>query len=165
MFLSLITLANKMGWRVFLFGGEHGEAEKAAENLKRNYKRVKIHFSQGAIYNKQAYPISQVDIKMHNDTVKEINAFKPQLLFVALGAPKQEKWLSNNLGKLKIGGAMVVGGTLRYLAGKSVLPPRWIEKSGLEWFWRLMHEPGRINRIFNALIVFPVKVFVFKLNK
>jgi N-acetylglucosaminyldiphosphoundecaprenol N-acetyl-beta-D-mannosaminyltransferase len=165
MFLSLLTLANKKSWRVFLFGGEHGEAKKTAENLIKNYKRVKIHFAQGAIYNHQAYPVTQKDIKIHNDTVREINQFKPHLLFVALGAPKQEKWLNNNFAKLDIGGAMVVGGTLNYLADKSVLPPGWIEKSGLEWFWRLLHEPKRINRILSALIIFPLKVFVSKLNQ
>lgn len=165
MFSSLIELANKKGWRIFLFGGEHGEAEKTAENLMKNYKRVKIHFAQGAIYNLQAYPVTEGDIKIHNDTVKEINEFNPHLLFVALGAPKQEKWLFNNFDKLKIGGAMVIGGTLNYLADTSKLPPKWIGKSGFEWLWRLLHEPKRIGRIYNALIVFPLRVFSFKFNQ
>lgn len=165
MFLSLIALANKKGWRVFLFGGEGGVAEKTAEKLIKNFKRVKIHFAQGAIYNNQAYPVTEDDIKIHNDTVKQINEFKPHFLFVALGAPKQEKWLFNNFGKLKIGGAMVVGGTLNYLADKSKLPPKWIERSGFEWFWRLTYEPKRFGRILNALIVFPLKVFTFKFNQ
>lgn len=165
MFLDLLTLANKKGWRVFLFGGEHGEAEATAEKLTRSYKRVKIHFAQGAIYNYQAHPVTEDDVKTHNDTIKQINEFKPHLLFVALGAPKQEKWLFNNLSKLQIGGAMVVGGTLNYLADKSKLPPKWIERSGFEWLWRLIHEPKRIGRIYNALIAFPAIVFSFKFKQ
>jgi N-acetylglucosaminyldiphosphoundecaprenol N-acetyl-beta-D-mannosaminyltransferase len=165
MFLELITLANKKAWRVYLFGGESGEAEAATENLTKNFKRVKILFAQGPKYDRDGRPVTKSDIKIHNNAVREINQFKPHLLFVALGAPKQEKWINNNLKKLNVGGAMAVGGTLNYLAGKSALPPAWMEKVGLEWLWRLISEPYRVKRIYNALVVFPYKVFVFKLNK
>jgi N-acetylglucosaminyldiphosphoundecaprenol N-acetyl-beta-D-mannosaminyltransferase len=96
--------------------------------------------------------------------VRQINTFKPQLLFVAFGNPKQEIWIHNNLPKLNVGGAMAVGGAFRYVAGISKLPPKWMAACGLEWLWRLITEPKRISRILNAVIVFPLKIILYKLS-
>jgi N-acetylglucosaminyldiphosphoundecaprenol N-acetyl-beta-D-mannosaminyltransferase len=81
------------------------------------------------------------------------------LLFVAFGNPKQEIWIHNNFQKLDIGGAMAVGGAFRYVAGTSSLPPKWMERGGLEWVWRLVTEPARISRIFRAFPMFPLRIF------
>jgi N-acetylglucosaminyldiphosphoundecaprenol N-acetyl-beta-D-mannosaminyltransferase len=59
---------------------------------------------------------------------------------------------------------MVVGGVFSYISGKSKLPSKWMEKVGLEWIWRLITEPKRIKRIFNAIIIFPLLVFKKKLR-
>ncbi|MEK7550393.1 MAG: WecB/TagA/CpsF family glycosyltransferase, partial [Patescibacteria group bacterium] len=73
-------------------------------------------------------------------------------------------WIYKNLSKLNIGGAMAVGGTFRYLSGFSKLPPKWMEKLGLEWVWRFLTEPKRIFRIFNAFPLFPIRVWIHKLK-
>jgi N-acetylglucosaminyldiphosphoundecaprenol N-acetyl-beta-D-mannosaminyltransferase len=159
----LVTIANKMGWRVFFLGGRASEAQKAAYRLKLNYKKVKIESFGGPELDNDAEPISEVNRLILFDAIVKINNFKPHLLFVAFGNPKQEKWIRNNLRKLKIGGAMAVGGTFRYLAGESPLPPKLVERFGLEWFWRLITEPKRIGRMFRAVIVFPWKVFISKI--
>lgn len=164
-FLDLLALANKKGWKVFFLGGLGEEAQKAADSLRLNYKKVKIEVFSGPKLNNLANPISEVDRKLYYDAVKQINNCKPQLLFVAFGAPKQEIWIHKNLKKLDIGGAMVVGGTFRYLAGLSKLPPAWMERVGLEWVWRLITEPARVPRIFKAVIVFPWKVLNWKMNE
>jgi N-acetylglucosaminyldiphosphoundecaprenol N-acetyl-beta-D-mannosaminyltransferase len=83
---------------------------------------------------------------------------------VAFGNPKQEIWLYKNLAKLRVGGAMAVGGTFRYIAGMSKLPPKWMEKIGLEWLWRLFTEPRRLGRVFRAVVVFSIKVSLYKLR-
>ena len=93
-----------------------------------------------------------------------INKFMPHLLFVAFNNPKQEIWIRRNLPKLKVKGAMAVGGTFRYNAGLSELPPNWMESLGLEWAWRLITEPYRLKRIVNAVVVFPYKVFLYKVK-
>ena len=164
LFLELCKLANRKGWRVFLLGGENGVAGETKQVLKRNLKRVEIEALDGPMLNLAANPVSKKDRKIEDQVVSAINKFKPHFLFVAFGAPKQEKWLSRWLPKLNIGGAMVVGGAFNYIAGRSKIPPAWIEEIGLEWTWRLIAEPWRLRRVLRAFPTFPLKVFWFKLN-
>lgn len=164
-FLDLAKLANKRGWKVFLFGGENGVCEETAAILSRSLKKVKIEYSQGPIIDKFGKPVSAVDKRTEKEMVQQINRLKPHLLFVALGAPKQEKWLYRQLPNLDIGGAMVVGGTFNYVSGKVSLPPKWINNIGLEWLWRLFTQPKRIGRIVMATIAFPAQVFWYKLTR
>jgi len=164
LFTKLIELANKKGWKVFFLGGEGSEATLAAEKLRINYKKVRIRTFAGPILNEKAIPVTEVNRKLEKDAVDLINKFRPDLLFVAMKNPKQEIWIHKNLSKLNVGGAMAVGGTFRYIAGLSKLPPRWMEKAGLEWVWRLLTEPKRFRRIFNAFPLFPLRVFWFKVT-
>jgi N-acetylglucosaminyldiphosphoundecaprenol N-acetyl-beta-D-mannosaminyltransferase len=164
LFHNLIELANKKGWRVFFLGGKALEAQKAADRLKLNYKKIRIETFSGPKLNKDGQPLGENDKSLQKEAVSMINKFSPQLLFVAFGNPKQEIWLYKNLKGLNIGGAMAVGGTFRYTAGLSKLPPKWMEKAGLEWLWRLITEPRRLGRIINASIVFPLRVFLFKIG-
>ena len=83
--------------------------------------------------------------------VKEINEFKPELLFVGFGHKKQEKWIADNLDKLKIKVAMGVGGSFDYLVKPWLRAPKMIQKMGFEWLWRLMLQPWRIKRQFGLL--------------
>lgn len=152
LFMELIKLASENGWKVFLLGGLDDEAEIAKlkiENLLKS-ENCKLKIS--------AFGGPEVTTKLSSDIVNKINSFKPDLLFVALGNPKQEIFIHENLNKLNVKGMMAVGGTFRYVAGLSKLPPKWMEKLGLEWVWRFITEPNRIGRIWNAVIVFPWKV-------
>ena len=164
MFLELVRLANKKGWRVFLLGGEHGEAEETAKKLQRSYKAVTFAWREGPIFDKEGLAISAAGLNEEKEAVYAINEFQPELLFVALETPKQEKWVSRWLPKLSIGGAMVVGGAFRYIAGQAPLPPKWMEEVGLEWVWRLITEPWRIGRVLNAWPIFPLRVFLYKIT-
>ncbi len=162
LFGNLIKLADKNGWRVFFFGGRTNEAQKAAEKINLVHKGVKIKTLKGPILDENAEPATEINRKLYIDAVRKINKFKPHLLFVALGNPKQELWIYKNLAKLNIGGAMAVGGTFRYEAAFSQTPPDWMQSLGLEWLWRLVTEPYRFGRIANAVIIFPIKVFLYK---
>jgi N-acetylglucosaminyldiphosphoundecaprenol N-acetyl-beta-D-mannosaminyltransferase len=162
LFLELIKLAGKKGWKVFLLGGLEDEAKIAVQKLESRYRNLKIESSRGPVLNNNAEPASDADEKIEANAINQINVFRPQLLFVAFSNPKQEIWIYKSLSKLKIGGAMAVGGTFRYIAGLSRLPPKWMEKAGLEWLWRLITEPTRICRVFNAVFVFPLKVLLSK---
>jgi N-acetylglucosaminyldiphosphoundecaprenol N-acetyl-beta-D-mannosaminyltransferase len=170
LFSELIKLANEKGWKVFLLGGLDNEAELAVKELKIAHQmmqsnlKLKIDFHPGPVLNKDARPATGVDRKIEHEAIEKINRFAPQLLFVAFGNPKQEIWVHENYLKLNIGGAMAVGGVFRYVAGLSALPPKWIAHCGLEWLWRLLTEPRRIGRIWNAIIVFPLKVLLSRLN-
>jgi len=164
LFLELIKLANKKGWRVFLLGGEKGEAEKTTEILKRNYQSLIIQASDGPKLDSGGKPVTQRDIDIEIDIVERINKFKPTFLFLAFTPPKQEKWLMRNYQKVDFNGAFLLGGTFRYVAGYSKLPPKIFEDLGLEWFWRVLTEPYRVGRIINAFPLFPLRVLKEKLN-
>lgn len=164
LFLDLIELASKNKWKVFLLGGENNEADLAARLLKDKFTKLNIMSFGGPILDKNANPVSKVDIKLQIDAVDRINKFSPNLLFVAFENPKQEIWAMENLGKLNVNLIMSVGGTYRYISGMRSLPPRWMESLGLEWLWRLLTEPTRLKRVLNAFPVFPWKVFLAKVS-
>ena len=166
LFIKLIQLANRKKWRVFLLGGGEivGTAKKTATKLSASYKGVRFQFSDGHMLDEDAKPKLLQDEKIEREVVKKINKFKPHLLFVGFGAPEQEKWVYRWLQKLNIGGAMVVGGTFDYIAGNKKVSPEWMDKFGLEWMWRLLTGDQKFKRIFNASIVFPLKVYWSKLK-
>jgi len=165
LFMDLIDLARKNNWKVFLLGGLDSEAEIASLKLKFKYKNLNIEYNKGPRLDKEAKPVSEDDRKIESEAVAQINKFAPKIVFVAFGNPRQEIWISKNLSRLNISGAMAVGGSLRYIAGMSKLPPKWMAKIGLEWLWRGLNEPVRLGRILRAVIVFPLRVFQSKLLK
>jgi len=165
LFIDLINLSGKKGWKVFLLGGMGNEAEIASRKLQITNYKLQIRSFNGPKLDDNAEPTTEADRKLQKRAIARINRFVPELLFVAFGNPKQEIWIHKNISKLNIGGAMAVGGAFRYVAGLSALPPGWMEKAGLEWLWRLINEPMRIGRIFNAVIVFPLKVFIYKISQ
>ena len=153
-FAELCRLANQLGWKIFLLGGP--ETANAGKALQINFKKLKIESCQGPKLNIKGEPVLEVDIKAELDIVDKINKFGPQILFVGFGAPKQELWIKKWLPKLNVVGAVAVGGTFDYLTGKLQLPPKYIP----EFLWRLSKEPRRFGRIFNAVVVFPLKVLL-----
>lgn len=164
LFLDLIKISVKNKWRVFLLGGLDNEAEFAANKLKNINPQLSIEFDSGPKLDNEAKPRTDKDFEIEKKVIDRINKFKPQLIFVAFGNPKQEIWIHKHISELKMGGAMCVGGAFRYLAGFAKLPPKWMSKIGLEWFWRGLTEPKRIVRILKAAVVFPLKYFIYKIN-
>lgn len=162
LFLDLIKQANKKGWRAYFLGGKGEEAIGTKKELEKTYKKIEIKADKGPLFDNEARPVNKKEEKKEKKVIEEIIEFKPHLLFVALEFPKQEKWVYRWYKELDIGGAMVVGGTFRYLAGDAKLPPKWLEEKGLEWLWRLLTEPKRAKRIFAAFPKFPLEVFLYK---
>lgn len=160
LFTNLISLADTKALKVFFLGGMGHEASVAASKLLQKHKKVKIETFSGPLLDKNLAPVTEVDRKLQEDAIDRINKFSPDFLFVAMANPRQEIWIYRNISKLKIKGAMTVGGTFRYIAGISKLPPKWMSSLGLEWLWRLVNEPYRFVRVLNALIVFPIKVWI-----
>jgi len=164
-FLQLIKLSNKNGWKVALLGDKEGSAQKSAKKLQQNYIQLKVLALGGPNLNKDGVPVVREDEDLENKVVERINQEKPDLLFIGFGAPKQEKWLARWIKKLDIGGAMVVGGTFDYVSGKTKLPPKWVSQAGLEWIWRLLSGSQKPERIFTAFPEFPLSVFWEKFNR
>jgi N-acetylglucosaminyldiphosphoundecaprenol N-acetyl-beta-D-mannosaminyltransferase len=166
LFLDVMEIANKKNLRVYLFGGEYGESEKTKEVLEKKYGNITIKTNRDfPQYNKNCKPVSYNDRQLHKKIIGSIKMFEPDLIVVALNTPKQEKWIFRNFFRmLNVTGAFALGGTFNYVAGNMKLPPKWIEKIGLEWVYRLIQEPKRVRRILNAFPIFPLRVFLWKLN-
>lgn len=158
--LELCRLAASEGYRVFLLGGTQVSNKKAQVELKRRYKNLKIEGTEGAVYDDKANPVSKVALKAHFDTVEKLNNFRPHLIFVALGCPKQEHWITKYLPLINAQGAMTVGGAFDYISGEASVPPALFETLKLEWLWRLFNQPRRLARIYRATIVFPIRALL-----
>lgn len=153
LFQNLMEKAAENGWKVFLLGGFGETAEKLTLNLSNKYKGLSIKYDKGA-QNKR-----EMDDAVNDRVIQKVNNFKPDLLFVAYGPVKQEKWLKANKSKLKVKVAMGVGGTFDEALGKVKEAPVAFERMGLKWLWRLIQQPRRMGRIWKAVIVFPWIVF------
>ncbi len=133
--VALAGCAQRMGKSVFFLGGYHGAARKTAETLQKKFPGLVAGYSEDSTV------IPAADI-----------------VFVALGAPRQEQWIDANRSRLhgvKI--AMGVGGAFDMIAGINPRAPRFMRCIGLEWLWRFFLEPrARFTRIYNAVIVFPI---------
>ncbi len=140
--------ASVHGWRLFLLGAAPGVAEEAADVFRSRYAELVI-----------AGTYAGSPDEAENETiVNMINDSQADLLFVAYGAPKQDKWIARNQEKLtSVRLAMGVGGSLDFVTGRSQRAPRWVQKIGLEWLHRLVKEPWRWRRML-ALPQFAAKV-------
>lgn len=162
--LNIMEIANEFKLKVYLLGASKFSNGKAVSTLGRMFPNAKMRGESGFYLDNNANPEAEIDSLKQSEVVKEINSYKPDILFVAFGAPKQEIWIRNWLPKLDIGGAMAVGGSFDYLSGIAKLPPVWISSLHIEWFWRLIQEPKRVLRILNALILFPILVIRSKIQ-
>lgn len=162
--LDILKLANKEKWKVFLLGASPEVNEKVVLKIKNDYPALRVKGNSGPILDNNAAPVSESDSSIESQVISEINAFKPHILFIAFGTPKEQKWITKHLKKLKVLGAMEVGGAFDYLVGAKKLPPKFLEGLGLEWLWRLLTDPKRITRIFNAVIIFPLLILKSRLK-
>ncbi len=161
---TLCEEAAREGKSIFFLGGGERVAKRAAEELqKRHANLVVVGAESGGEVRRLA---DGQWVYGSGNIFATIRETKPDVLFVALGQGKQEKWIADNctsLPSVKI--AMGVGGALDYIAGATSWAPTWVRGAGLEWLWRLAHEPRRWRRIFNAVIVFPLVVLYERFKK
>lgn len=114
-------------------GGGPGGAEKVADNFRERYPDLDIKGSFSP-------PLGEIPKHLSETIVETINSVKPDILWVGLGAPRQEKWIYHNLGRLHVNIAIGVGAAFDYVAGKRKRAPRWMHKIGMEWSYRIMFE-------------------------
>ena len=132
------------GLKVYVLGGDREAVEEAVEKLGVGSYGLGV-----GSYGLKVVGIDPVFVKLDEnqpEIVERINAAKPDILFVALGNPKQELWMGRNAAKLDVGVLIGIGGTFNFLAGRVKRAPRWMQKYGLEWVYRIIQEPGRLWR-------------------
>jgi len=128
------------GIPLFLLGAAPGVAEAAAAVVVRRFPSAHI----AGLWSGSADPTDDII------TRRQINASSAQVVLVAFGMPKQDRWIDRNLPSLNAPVAIGVGGTFDYLAGRVSRAPRWMRERGLEWLYRLVRQPSRFPRILRV---------------
>lgn len=135
--LRLVERAAAEGWRVFLLGAAPGVAAEAAEKLTRRFPGLQVVGTHHGYFK----PHEEAGI------VQSIKQKAPQLLFVALGAPAQEKWIDRHIENIGDVVAVGVGGSFDVISGRVQRAPLWMQKLKVEWLGRLISEPSRWRRM------------------
>jgi N-acetylglucosaminyldiphosphoundecaprenol N-acetyl-beta-D-mannosaminyltransferase len=134
--VPLMTLAAKRGWRVYLLGGGPGVVEEASERLRRELGVTVVGVSAPRI---GLTPDAEEDA-----LVARVAATRPDLVITCLGAPKGELWIDRVRDRLRPAVAIQLGASLDFYLGRVRRAPAWMQRSGLEWLYRLLQEPRRL---------------------
>lgn len=135
--MRVSALAAERGYRLYLLGAASGVAEEAARRLVLANPGLAV----AGTYAGSPAPEEEDAI------IARITAAAPDVLFVAYGAPRQDLWIARNLARLGVPVAMGVGGAFDFIAGRAKRAPLWMQRVGLEWFHRLIHQPWRWRRM------------------
>ncbi|HEV2353038.1 MAG TPA: WecB/TagA/CpsF family glycosyltransferase [Puia sp.] len=148
---DLLAGAQEAQLKVFFYGGQKSMLQKTELFIRKNYPKIQI----AGLYSPPFRALSNGEMDEVADLIKRSGA---QLVFVVLGCPKQEKWMSEMKGRIPA--VMVgVGGALPVLIGDLKRAPRWMQRNSLEWLYRLMQEPKRLFKrylITNTIYVYLV---------
>lgn len=144
---QLLALSAKKKYRVFFLGAAPGIAEKAKKQAEKKYKSLSVVGVHDGYFNDATEP----------EVINQIKAARPHLLLVALGVPRQEKWIKQHMDELNVPVLIGVGGTFDVMAGVVKRAPVWMQRAKLEWLYRGMKQPQRIGRLM-ALPKFVVRV-------
>lgn len=172
---EILKIAKERGYKVILAANKDGLSswEETASAIRRVYPNLKINGSNLNCHSERsACEVEESNAIKNNGTIRSLDYARDDMnkinnydiLFCNLGAPYQEKFIhslkSANYDNIKI--AMGVGGSFDFISGKLRRAPFFLRKIGLEWLFRLIQQPKRFKRIFNAIIVFPIKVLTNK---
>lgn len=152
MFMKLLNLANEEGLSIYLLGAQPEVLQKASEKINSQFSNVKIVGSHHGFFDWK-------DPKIPN----EIKTSKPDLVFVALGLPRQEKWIAEHIDQFEKGVFMGIGGSFDVLSGMVKRAPEIWQKLNIEWLYRLVKQPSRWRRML-ALPIFAAKVIQQKVK-
>lgn len=152
---AICKLSAEKNYRVFFLGGGKNTAQKGKKNLEKKYPKCQIVGTQNGYFPS----------KDDNKIVEKINKSRVQILMVCLGCPKQEKWILKNFDKLKVNLVFGNGGALDFWANNVKRAPKWMQKIGLEWLFRLAQDFGwrRAKRQFR-LIIFVWRILLQKIT-
>lgn len=146
---DVCAFAEKKGWKLFLLGSTDPILEKTLRNLQEQYPTLRFAGAHHGYFTNQE----------NLNVVSLINQSRADLLLVAMGMPKQELWILENIGLLNVPLVMNAGSCFDYVAGVKHRCPRWMGRMGLEWFYRLLQEPRRLWKRYlvgNPLFLFRV---------
>jgi len=140
LFVALCARAAERGHRIFLFGGRPGAADAAGAELQRRYPRLIV---AGTCCPPFGFEADRAELERLDQLVRSA---RPDLLFVGLGAPKQERWIASRALALGVPVSLGIGVSFEFVGGMVRRAPGWMQRIGLEWLYRLISEPRRLWR-------------------
>ncbi|MDO6355576.1 WecB/TagA/CpsF family glycosyltransferase [Caloramator sp. CAR-1] len=143
--INICKRAAEKGYRVYILGAKPGVADEAVRVLKERFKGLNIVGVRDGYFNDE------------EEVINDINDKVPDILFVAMGSPKQEYWITKNMERLQVPLLMGIGGSLDVISGNIKRAPKIMRRLGLEWLFRLIKEPWRYKRM-SVLPVFLCRV-------
>ena len=148
--LAVCEAGVAQGWRHYFYGGNPGVAEKLSGELVRRYPGLVTagHFCP---------PFRPLTAEESEEVMQAIQEAKPDIIWVGLSTPKQEEWMAEFVDKLDVPVLVGVGAAFDFITRSKKQAPKWIQRSGLEWLFRLLSEPGRLWRRY---IQYPKFVFL-----
>ncbi len=159
--LAVCERSLQAGWSHYFMGGGPGVADTLIMKLKERFPGIKLAGS----YCPPFRPLTEVE---DNTMVDEINQSKADLVWVGLSTPKQEYWMAKHLGEINAPVMIGVGAAFDFHAGLKKQAPHWMQRSGLEWFYRLLSEPERLWRRYltnNPAFVLLILAQLLKIRK
>jgi N-acetylglucosaminyldiphosphoundecaprenol N-acetyl-beta-D-mannosaminyltransferase len=136
---KMTAVSSLRGYRQFYYGGAEGVADKLKQALITAHPKLDV---AGTL----CPPFRELTPEEDRAVVAAINAARPDIVWVGLGTPKQEFWMANHLGRIEAPVMVGVGAAFDFLAGTKRQAPRWMQRNGLEWLFRLCSEPRRLWR-------------------
>ncbi|MCH7484642.1 MAG: WecB/TagA/CpsF family glycosyltransferase [Chloroflexi bacterium] len=133
---EMLRALAESGRTVYLLGGTAEESAGAAQAIRERLPSLTIAGARDGYFRS---PDTEA-------VIEAINAASPDVLLVAMGFPRQEKWIAENLSRLNVRVAVAEGGSLSFISGATRRAPRWMRRAGLEWLFRLLRQPSRLRR-------------------
>ncbi len=135
----LAQLSHEHGYRLYFVGAAPGVAQRAAQNLLQRFPSARIVGIDHGYFTPEQEP----------EVLTRIRAVQPDVLLVGMGMPRQEKWIARHKDQLGVPVSVGVGGSFDVYAGVVRRAPRWMQRYGLEWLWRLLQDPRKIAKVRN----------------
>ncbi|WP_200979283.1 WecB/TagA/CpsF family glycosyltransferase [Echinicola sp. 20G] len=142
------------GLKVFYLGADEASVSKGVHVLKERFDGLQVNYRHGFFDQRK-------ESTENKHVIATINAYKPDVLIVGMGMPRQEKWIMASKDQLNAPVIMTCGAAIEYVAGTVSTPPRWMGRTGLEWLYRLQENP---NRFWFRYLIEPWYVFRLAAN-
>ena len=151
--LEVFRLSEPRGYRHFFYGGSEGVAEAMRAEMTRRFPKLQI---AGTFEP----PFRALTPDEDRQLAEQVRAARPDIMWVGLGSPKQDRFMAEYLPKLEVTLMAGVGAAFNFFTGRVPQAPRWMQRSGLEWFYRCLHEPRVRARYFSTVPRFIVAATV-----
>jgi len=150
--LVVLELSERKGYRHFFYGGANGAAKALEERMRKRFPKLQI----AGTYEP---PFRPLNAEEEADLERRVREARPDMMWIGLSTPKQEKFMAEHLGRLEVTLMAGVGAAFDFHAGRLRQAPRWMQRSGLEWLFRLGCEPRRLwKRYFKNNPLFVLRI-------